>query len=151
MAGVQYEVDFAGLASALDAFSAMESLNRSEALSIASAIAISGTRERLRETKEAPDGTPWADWSEEYAATRHGGHSLLQNTGSLDDSLNEFQSGATGGVSTNLVYAAIHQFGGADVGKDIPARPYLGLSDEEAAEIVFELEDWLARKVGAAQ
>ena len=151
MAGVQYEVDFAGLASALDAFSAMESLNRSEALSIASAIAISGTRERLRETKEAPDGTPWADWSEEYAATRHGGHSLLQNTGSLDDSLNEFQSGATGGVSTNLVYAAIHQFGGADVGKDIPARPYLGLSDDEAAEIVFELEDWLARKVGAAQ
>lgn len=61
-------------------------------------------------------------------------------------------------VGSNLVHAAIHQFGGVirpraakllmfrgHVAKsvDIPARPYLGLSKEDERELVERTLDWL--------
>ena len=51
-------------------------------------------------------------------------------------------------VGSNLVYAAIHQFGGTpDMHPGpaaIPARAYLGLSDADVVEIEDELEHWIA-------
>ena len=46
-------------------------------------------------------------------------------------------------VGTNLIYGAIHQFGGAEVGIDIPARPYLGISAENAADIEAVVVDFI--------
>lgn len=148
MASITHEVGLAGLSKALDAFIALGRVNESEPLSIAIAVAKSSTHERLRESKTGPDGTPWAEWSDGYAATRGNHHSLLMSEGNLDDSLAEFQQGGKGGVGSNLSYAAIQQFGGEELGRDHPARPFLGISDDDARNIVGELEDWLGRKVG---
>jgi len=96
------------------------------------------TRRRLRREKTAPDGTPWAAWSDEYAETRHGGHSLLMNEGDLDDSLAPFiyLDGSGGEFGSNLVYAAIQQFGGEEVDRpNHPAREYLGFSQENLDDI----------------
>ena len=41
------------------------------------------TRRRMEFEKRGPDGTPWPEWSPGYAATRHGGQSLLDATGAL--------------------------------------------------------------------
>ena len=108
----------------------------------------SAVKERIATGKTAPDGEPWAEWSTAYAATRAARHSLLVGDGNpgLLESVQNYSAGATARVGTNLVYGAIHQFGGAGVGKPgLPARPYLGVSAVDRVAIrdliVGELEE----------
>ncbi|MGC9419653.1 MAG: phage virion morphogenesis protein [Rhodovulum sp.] len=103
----------------------------------------SATKERIAAGKTAPDGTPWAAWAPAYAETRGGAQSLLVGEGNLRDSVQNYSRGAEAIVGTNLVYGAVHQFGAeqgtfGQTGRgepipwgDIPARPYLGVSDED--------------------
>ena len=96
------------------------------------------TRRRITTEKYAPDGTQWVGWTADYAATRHGGHSLLEGEGDLVDSIQFLVAGDANSieVGSNLVYAAVHNFGSAeDDANDIPARQYLGLSAENAADL----------------
>ena len=104
----------------------------------------SQTRRRMESDKRGPDGTPWPEWSPGYAATRHGGQSLLDARGDLIQSLTAFADRQTAGWGTNLIYAATHQFGrGA-----IPARPFLGVSDDDERELLDLAENWLDRLLG---
>lgn len=106
----------------------------------------SQTRRRLEVEKRGPDGTPWPEWSPGYAATRHGGQSLLDARGDLIRSLTAFADRQSAGWGTNLVYAATHQFG-----RDaIPARPFLGVSDENFQDLLAIAEDWLDRLLEGA-
>lgn len=102
------------------------------------------TRTRIDEEKQSPDGKDWQDWSDSYARTRHGGHSLLVAWGTrnkqkdsegnpLINSIEFNVSGDTLHVGSDLVYAATHQFG--DSKRGIPERPFLGLSDENRADL----------------
>ena len=58
-------------------------------------------------------------------------------------------------AGSNLVYAAIHQAGGtedmAPRNAAIPARPYLGLSDDELAEAQEIIIDWLGSAFGVIE
>lgn len=110
------------------------------------------TRRRFQEEKTDADGIAWPEWSERYAASKHGddgharhpgarresgGHSLLVLRGDLQDSLQSEVSGDEVTVGSNMVYALTHQEGDPD--RNIPARPFLGLS----AQNVGELEDYV--------
>ena len=111
----------------------------------------SQTRRRIQDEKEAPDGTPWVPWSEEYAATRHGNQSLLINQGHL---LNSIRAGLVTDdavvIGTHLDYGAFHQFGvpfhvSRELG-GIPARPFLDVEFEHDAnrqELGLILKDWI--------
>ena len=104
---------------------------------------------RLRfQTATDPDGNDWAPWSPGYAESRHKGHSLLQASNALLDSIAWRLDGEELTVGSNIVYAAIHQFGGEEGMRPgpaaIPARPYLGVNSANAAELERELADWLA-------
>lgn len=112
------------------------------------AVVESQTRRRIEEDKAAPDGTPWKPWSDGYARTRHAGHSLLIGDNGLLDSIGYHVEGDRAVVGSNKVYAAIHQFGGADVGMNIPERPYLGISDSDESEIMDVVNDWLDQQLG---
>ena len=53
-------------------------------------------------------------------------------------------------VGTNVEYAAIHQEGGTagrGGGVRIPARPFLGVSQEDEAEIIDIMNDYIGRVV----
>lgn len=115
----------------------------------------SQTRRRIQDEKTAPDGTPWAPWSDVHAATRHGGHSLLQGEGDLLDSIQYLLEGTEIHVGSPLVYAGVMQHG-ADQGEfgrtsrngpipwgDIPGRPYLGLSAENEGDLSGIVQDFL--------
>jgi len=100
------------------------------------------TKRRIEDEKTAPDGTPWAPWSPSYAArlkkrNASSARSLLVGVGDLRESIQNLVVGTDVMVGTNLVYAAIQQAGGdTSAGHPpIPARPYLGLSIENATEI----------------
>jgi phage virion morphogenesis protein len=105
------------------------------------------TQRRIKTEKAAPDGTPWAPWSDRYASTRNTGNtrqnSLLIDSEQLLNSIQQYTTGDTVTVGAGMIYSAIHQFGG----RGIPERPYLGLSAADRREIedlVIDLSaEWL--------
>lgn len=107
------------------------------------------TRRRIQSEKTAPDGTPWTPWTEGYKATRRRGKKLLQSEGHLLDSVQSHVLPEGVEVGSNLIYARIHQLGGEPVNIPIPARPYLGLSAENASDIESLVGDFLEATLGA--
>jgi phage virion morphogenesis protein len=150
--GVQY--DLAGVARLQERIAKLGSLDRRGLLEQLAGVAESQTRRRISEEQQSPDGEPWQAWSANYAATRHGGHSLLQGEGDLVDSITSEIEGDEALIGSNLVYAAIHQFGGtpdmAPGPAGIPAREYLGFSQDNLDEIEAVADRWLDKHLEAA-
>jgi len=99
------------------------------------------------ESGTAPNGSPWLP---SQRALRQGGKTLVDK-GHLRDSLVHQASNSYVDIGTNLIYAGIHQFGGK-TGRagavEMPARPYLGLSDDDNRDILDIVAKHL-RKSGA--
>lgn len=102
----------------------------------------------------APDGTAWAPNTAATLARKKGTRPLFGNT-PVAAGLNA-QIFAEAGrdfveVGSNKVYAAMMQFGGTKeafphLWGDIPARPFLGVSTDDEAEIL----DIISEALGAA-
>ena len=99
-----------------------------------------------------PEGRPWASLNAEYAAWKrkfHGHDRILKLRGYLRDTLRYQATDVSVAIGSNRVYSAIHQFGG-QAGREhkatIPARPYLGVSDDDAAAILEIIEDAFAAR-----
>lgn len=101
----------------------------------------SQTRRRISQEKSSPDGTAWDAWSSAYEQTRHSGHSLLENEGDLVDSIISGVDGIDAIWGSNLVYAAAQNFGYEKNG--LPAREFLGLSEENRQYMAEIIDDWL--------
>ena len=87
---------------------------------------------RRFERERAPDGTPWLKSARAAAE----GNPTLSDTGRLHGSIAHALTDGGHGVEvgSNVVYAAIHQFGGlAGRGRRarVPARPYLGIDERD--------------------
>ena len=92
---------------------------------------VASTHRRF-ERERAPDGTPWLKSARAVAE----GNRTLTDTGRLRSSIvHALTDGGHGvEVGSNVLYAAIHQFGGrAGKGRRarIPARPYLGVDERD--------------------
>ncbi|KAA6405750.1 phage virion morphogenesis protein [Candidatus Tokpelaia sp.] len=115
------------------------------------------TRRRLVDEKTAPNGEEWKP--------NKAGTSILYASGALMRSIDYAATSDYVAVGSGLNYARIHQFGGKIEPKNakslrfigvgggavfakmvqMPARPYIGLSADNAEEIVHTAEAWLAR------
>lgn len=129
----------------------MQALAAMDMAALAALVADEGesqTRRRIEEERTSPDGSVWPEWSPAYKETRHGGQSLLQSEGNLVDSIQADVDGATAIWGSNLVYAALHNFGGEPVGIDVPAREYLGLSENNLGDIENLIIDWIDGRTG---
>ena len=87
---------------------------------------------RRFESERAPDGTPWLKSARAVAE----GNRTLTDTGQLRRSIAHVITDGGGAVEvgSNVVYAAIHQFGGlAGKGRRarIPVRAYLGIDERD--------------------
>lgn len=146
--GIVIDRELDRLSKRLDRMAAME---LDELMDIVGAEVENQTRRRIESEKTDPEGNEWEDWSPAYGKTRHSGHSLLEGEGSLLDSMTYELNQDSVVVGTNLIYGAIHQFGGEEVGIDIPAREYLGLSVENEDDILAVVDEWLDEQImGAA-
>ena len=107
------------------------------------------TKDRIVSIKEGPDREYWPDWTKRYRETRHSQHSFLEGWGHLRDTVVGDADADSAVVGSNLVYAAIHQFGGSDNmppgPAGIPPRPYIGISDENELEILEIIEEYMMR------
>jgi phage virion morphogenesis protein len=106
-----------------------------------------GTKQRFA-SATAPDGEPWAKNSKVTLANKNGALPLTDE-GHLADSIEPQLLGDNAvEVGSNMVQAAMMQFGGTKaefphLWGDIPARPYLGISEAEKAEIMELLGNYL--------
>ena len=140
--------DFEGLDRLVRRMDRIRHMDTSELLDGVGSAVESQVRRRIQEDQSGPDGVDWPSWSVAYAQTRHGGHSLLRSSGGLVDSIQYVVDGDRVAIGSNLVYAAIHQFGGAEAGKaEIPARPYLGLSASDLTQLEDIIDDWAQRQM----
>ena len=102
----------------------------------------SGTIERF-EAEEDPQGKKWKP----SARAMGGGGKTLDKESHLKDSIDYAATSDKVMVGSNLPYARIHQLGGK-TGKghkvDMPARPYLGVSEEDMDEVRETMADFLA-------
>ena len=123
------------------------------------------TLERFKESKD-PSGKKWKT---SIRASSENGKTLIQSS-QLRNSINSVSDATGFAVGTNAKHAATHQFGepgrtirarkkkalrfmvdGKWVSKKqvrirIPARPFLGLSDEDMREIKATVEDFIAQE-----
>ncbi|MDR2663641.1 MAG: phage virion morphogenesis protein [Treponema sp.] len=96
------------------------------------------TQNRITSGKKDPEGNPWkdiADKTREYYAQKFPGAKppLWREGGLLDSVTSEVNSPWSVLVGAVVEYAAVHQFGRPE--KNIAARPYLGVSSQDAADI----------------
>ena len=118
------------------------------------------TRRRIETEKTSPDGVPWEPNKTGNPTLERDGHLLNSITYNLlgDDAVE---------WGSNRVYAAIHQFGGTITAKDapylqfqingqwvrvnkveIPARPYLGISEKNWQDMADIINDFLDGLLG---
>jgi phage virion morphogenesis protein len=107
----------------------------------------SSTRQRFAD-QAGPDG---AAWLPSQRVQEKGGKTLIKDRHLLDSIVSSAgDNGAEWG--SNLIYAAIHQFGGqAGRGRkvEIPPRPYLGINSEDEENILDIINGHLASAVDA--
>ncbi len=111
-----------------------------------------------------PDGAPWAPLQDWYKKTKtQNQDKILTLSGMLAKTLAFQVEGDEVLVGSGLEYAAIHQFGGTirpkkgralsvggrSVSKvTIPARPFLGVSEEDIGEVESLVSEYLADALG---
>ncbi|QQQ19674.1 phage virion morphogenesis protein [Brevundimonas vitis] len=121
------------------------------------------TRQRFRDQR-GPDGQPW---KLSRRAQMQGGATLVDR-GLLRDSYTDRSSADEAEVGTNDIRAAIHHFGGVIRAKAggalhfglsgggfatvsqvvMPARPALGVNDDDRIEITALVQDFVDRAAG---
>ncbi|HRD45709.1 MAG TPA: phage virion morphogenesis protein [Caulobacter sp.] len=156
--GFRIEVTDASLLAALRALSAAIS-DPSAIMADIAAVGESSTRLRFR-TQTGPDGKPWKP---SLRAQITGGRTLTE-AGHLAASISSRSGRDWAEWGANRIYAAIHQFGGVIRARNakalrfalagggfatvksvtLPARPFLGLSTDDVADIVHIIETRLA-------
>lgn len=119
----------------------------------------------------AQEGRP--TWQGLKPNPRRAGGKILQDSGRLASSITPASDNDNAVVGTNVKYAAIHQFGGQTrpheirprnkkalafggrvvkkvnhPGSDIPARPFLALTDQDLNEIEATVENYLRGAIG---
>ena len=139
-------VDTHGLDDARRAIARLSKFDLADLLDVIGTEVVDQTKDRIGGTKTSPDGAPWPVWSAKYGARRPAGKSLLQDEGHLLNSIQQHVSGSKVSIGSHLPYAAIHQFGGAEVGRPgLKPRPYLGLSDSDSRDLQQVVNDYLSR------
>lgn len=120
---------------------------------------VHSTQDRFA-TSTAPDGTPWAANSAvtisrylglssgKKREARAAGKKPLVNGGFLRDQIHFNVTGNVLEVGATMGYAAMQQFGGKKsefphLWGDIPARPFLGISDRDRVTIEQVVSDYL--------
>lgn len=156
MAGVSVDHNAAEIAALLTDVLARSADATPAMAEIAGVLELS-TRERF-DTETAPDGTPWAPHSEATRQMRlergvRVARILHGSTLNLRDEIHTHWDSDSVDISTGQVssaYAAMQQFGGTASpksmipGAEIPARPFLGISDDDADQIQEILRDFLS-------
>jgi len=110
--------------------------------------------QRNFEEKVSPEGEKWAPLAAATKARKRHPGEILVELGTLFSSIHPEAHRDHVSIGTNIIYAAVHQFG---IGRyahlktrrvmpAIPARPYLGIRDDDWPEILDAIEHWIMQE-----
>jgi phage gpG-like protein len=153
MSGISIEVDVSDFQGIFRRLEPIFNFEPAELMTTLGALGESQTRRRIAEEKTAPDGTPWKE--------NHEGTSILMKTGQHLLASVAFTASATEAEwGAAWEYAHVHQDGMVIIPKNaaqlaftiggvpvfaksvtIPARPFVGLSADNIAQILEEVTD----------
>ena len=103
---------------------------------------LASTKARFN-TMTAPDGTAWQPLSPAYYAVKPRNKNLILTlNGYLRRSIYSIRGEDTVTIGSNISYAGTHQYG---YGR-IPARPFIGLSENDNQFIQDTLSEWAVAK-----
>ena len=137
MAGVAVQVQLRGFDSIQSKLRRMANIDIDSLMDAIGTEVEGQTKRRIESEKTGPDGKVWPPWSDEYAKTRHSGHSLLRSEGHLLESITHNVVAEGVDTGTNLGYGASNQ----------DTRPYLGLSPQNEDDIDTVINDWLREEM----
>lgn len=164
MSGASISVTLSG--SALRGFRQLESImeNTTPVMAAIGTGLVGSTHMRFV-TQTDPDGAAWQALNTGYAAGKRNTR-ILTESGRLRDSINSRAGPQEVRVGTNVIYAAPHQFGAVIKPKTashlwfriggalikaasvtLPARPFLGISNDDETMIAETIFDFLDRYV----
>ncbi len=166
MAGAVITIDDVAVINALAHVIAMAGDTRAVTANIGEHIRAT-TIDRIKK-QQSPDGKAFVPLHPLYAQTKKGPGILRGQSGDLAQIVYQLASDSEVEIGSNAIYAAIHQFGGTIKPKSaaalafsmggktfklksvkIPARPYLGLSAADEAEILAIMSDYFAEAFDA--
>lgn len=152
--GITIIIDTADIGHLVSRLGSLADPELSELMTMIGALGESQTRRRIEEEKTAPDGSAWPPNKEGTSILRRTGRHLLDSI-AFEAGSNEVQWGSS------WEFAHVHQYGATIVPKSadalafqiggrwvhaqravIPARPFVGLSSENAKEIEELATDW---------
>lgn len=116
---------------------------------------LADSAEENLQRQAAPDGVPWKPLAESTVADRrrqgYGAGPILERSGDLFGSIHADHDRRSAVAGTNLVYAALQQFGGEPGmppgAAAVPARPFLGVGEEHREMILESIREHLRRAV----
>lgn len=160
---VSIHIDIEGLDQALALVSGLGARDPSDLMSDIGAVLESHIRERIEDTKRAPDGSAWPP-------NRAGTSTLLATGRHLRDSVAFIASASEVEAGSSWEFAHVHQYGAVIKPRNasrlvfmggkgkvfakqvtIPARPFVGWSPEDEAEVRRLATDWLMDGLGGSQ
>lgn len=161
MDGVRIVLEIEGLAQVVGYVGRLAGADTQQLMTDIGGLMESSMRERVEETKTAPDGSAWPP--------NQAGTSILLETGQhLRDSFAFFATPDMAEAGSSWEYAHVHQEGAVITPKSapalafmmgnqlvhaksvaIPARPFAGMSDENARAIEHLATDWMGLTGGA--
>lgn len=142
---VSLSVDVRDTASAKLRELMLRTMNIDDALEDIGSMLESSTQQRF-EAEQTPEGDDWQEHADATKAARGDNASILRDEIDLYDSITHEVQGNDVAVGTNRIYGRIQQLGGQagrGLAVTIPARPYLGLSDDDEREINHIIEGHL--------
>ena len=152
MSGAMVSVDIGEKLAAVFNHAALSSSDRESLMDGLGVEIVEQSRSRILETQQDPEGHQWQDYA---ASTLRGLKaqglenvvSLLHRSGKLQSSIEvQRKSGWDVLVGSAREYAAVHQWGFKK--RNIPARPYLGLSTDDIADLTELAALFLQGKIG---
>lgn len=115
------------------------------------------TKDRFADEK-SPEGVAWAARSPvtlaRYLATNASFGGILHKTGDMGGTIKHEYGPDFAEVGSNSVQSGMMQFGGTRAAYphlwgDIPARPFLGISDEDEGNVIDIIDEYLTGRLGA--
>ncbi len=115
-------------------------------LAIGESLVVS-TKKRF-ESSTAPDGSRWTPNKPSTLKRKKGNKPLIGKTRLLSQQISYALDGDGLRIGSPMAYAAMQQFGGKksrfpNLWGDIPARPFLGISDADETMILKTVNDYL--------
>lgn len=143
MAGGFVSVDVTGSSSIVNAFNRLIKNidDTSPALRDIGEYLTESTQQRF-EDMETPDGEKWEELAPGTIAKKKRVDRILTESGTLADTLNYQLGNDQLMFGSNLEYAATHQFGRDNA--NIPAREFLGFSEQDEDEILAIFHQYLS-------